>query len=63
LLGPAEVDVAIISAGFTRPRAAYRLPRQEPPLTVAVVEAEVADLGVRHATVRAALRREGSAAR
>jgi len=45
LAGPADVDVAILGAGFTGLWTAYYLLRQEPSLRVAVLEREIAGFG------------------
>jgi glycine/D-amino acid oxidase-like deaminating enzyme len=45
LPGPAEVDVAIVGAGYTGLWTAYYLRRADPGLRVAVLEAEVAGFG------------------
>ncbi|MFN8593469.1 MAG: FAD-dependent oxidoreductase [Thermomicrobiales bacterium] len=43
--GPAEVDVAIVGAGFTGLWTAYHLLQREPSLNVLVVEKEIAGFG------------------
>ncbi len=45
LAGPAEVDVAIVGAGYTGLWSAYYLKRAEPALRIVVLEREVAGFG------------------
>lgn len=45
LEGPAEVDVAILGAGFTGLWTAYQLLKRDPSLNVLVVEKEIAGFG------------------
>ena len=45
LAGDIDVDVAIVGAGYTGLWTAYYLPRRDPALRIAVVEAEIAGFG------------------
>jgi len=45
LQGDLKVDIAIIGAGFTGLSTAYNLRKQDPGLSVAVLEAEVVGFG------------------